>query len=126
MAIDKSKIAAIYPSVGKLPDETITYWINYTSARIDASIPEADKEHAQGLLTAHYLYTVADAEGLANVESVKVKDKIEKKFYKRGMIKSNLDNNLDTTPFGKAYKDLVMQHSQSVAGKENKSFFYLD
>ncbi|GLI57728.1 hypothetical protein PM10SUCC1_32420 [Propionigenium maris DSM 9537] len=123
MAADKNNILSIYPGAKHLPEETITYWIGYTGNKISDCIPEAERDHAHGLLASHYLYTVADSEGLANVESVKLKDKVEKKFYRRGGFKSKVENNYDLTPYGRAYKELIDSHCNSNVGSdENNSF----
>ncbi len=117
-------INAIYPGSKELPPDTVEYWIKYTENRIDSCIPASEKEYAHGLLAAHYLYMIADSEGLANVESIKVKDKIEKKFYKRGSSKSNVSNNFDLTPYGRAYKELVEKYCAVTPGNDGKNSGY--
>lgn len=125
MALDKSKILAIYPGAKNLPEGTITYWIGYTKNKISECIPIEERDHAHGLLASHYLYTVADSEGLTNLESVKLKDKIEKKFYRKGGFKTKVDNNYDLTPYGRAYKELIDTYCDNSIGESDKNDSFL-
>lgn len=50
-----AELKALIPAFAAVPDATVQVWLNRAARIVDASWAEADQQHAQILLAAHYM-----------------------------------------------------------------------